>query len=634
MKLRSAATLLPLVAALGGCAESDANSVERADLYEVVRGDLPITVTEQAEIKPQVSTRIMNEMEGQSTIISLVEEGSMVAKGDRLVELDASSLIDKQTQQGISLHRAGSARLQSEKELDIRRKEVEAETLGGENAVRIAEIDLQKFQGTLGEDGTRDMGEREQALIEAQANIELAKQEVKLAENTLTWSKKLHQKGFITKDELERDELDHQRQLKNLRVAENELRILVKFTHPKESIRLEQAVREATTDLEGIVARGQARIAQAEADLEAKDKEYELEAERTANLEEQIRNSVIYAPSDGLVIYAVQDGRRGREDVVEEGASVRERQLLIELPDVTRMVATLKVHEAVIDKVRSGQRARIKVDAFPDREFAGTVSRVSPVADSGSRWSNNNLKVYKTEVEISGENEVLRPGMTASVTILIASLKDVVFVPLQAIRRQGAVTFVWLDHPDGALARPIDVGLHDFQFVEITDGLTAGDKVFLAKPPGAVEPEFEQPSEVAEAVARSEALALPAESGRGRLPKRGDDRPSAAGSDDGRDERRGRSGRGGGGGGGMNGPAAKALTALLERKYPEFATIAQGDRPFELFRNEDFKQARESDSELGEAWDAMLAEARESFGGGRGERPSGRGAPSGTREGN
>ena len=243
---------------LVGC--SSETVVESADTFTVKRGDLAIRVTEQAEIQPFQKTRIKNEMEGQTTVIYLIEEGVQVEKGEKLVELDASSLLERKATQGIALHRAEATRETASKELEIRQKEYIEAKLGGENRVRIADIDLQKFLGKDNEDGTRDMGEQQQQLIEAEANIQLAKEEVTLAKNKLEWSNKLHVKGFITKDELERDELDHQRRQKNLKVAENELEILENFSHPKELIRLQQAKREAETDLEGIIARSEARL--------------------------------------------------------------------------------------------------------------------------------------------------------------------------------------------------------------------------------------------------------------------------------------------------------------------------------------------------------------------------------------
>ncbi len=603
MKRRSYATAALLAAA--ACSGDAASGGERANVYTVSRGDLPITVTETAEIRPHQSIRIKNEMEGQATIISLISEGAVVVAGDKLVELDASALIERRAQQAIAVHRAEAQKIEAEKELEIRRNELEAERLGGLNKVRVADLDLKKFEGEQRADGARVMGEREQEIIEARANIELAQQEVKLAQNKLSWSDKLFAKGFITKDELERDQIDHQRQQKNLIVARNQLEILEQYAHPKERITLEQAVAEAKTELDSILARGEARLAQASADLEANRKEYELALERHQNLEKQVASAVIRAPAPGLVVFAVEEGgMRGRQDVIEEGATVRERQTLIELPDVSRMVATLKVHESLIYQVRPGQRARIKVDAFQEREFTGTVRRVSPVADSGSRWSNSSLKVYKTDVDIDGDNQVLTPGMSASVTILVAQLEHVLFVPLTAIRRQGAVTFVWLDAAARPLARQVDVGLHDFQFVEITGGLAEGDRVFLATPAGAVEPEFVQPSAVIAASVRADdrRASVPATSDASESPAEPRD-----GSDDGGECRRR---RGPGRGEFKPGPAFAALQALLVRKYPDFAALAEGERRFELFRDEEFQRARAQDPELQQAWDSTIAEMR------------------------
>src|SRR5690606_37136252 len=129
-------------------------------------------------------------------------------------------------------------------------------------------------------------------------------------------------------------------------------------------------------------ASNDARRAEAQSEFDSRKKELELAVERLANFDHQLANAKILAPTDGLVVYAEGDGR-GR-DMIQEGVQVRERQTILILPDVTRMQAEMKIQEADIDKVRRGQRASIQVDAFPDRVLTGRVSRVSPVADSGS----------------------------------------------------------------------------------------------------------------------------------------------------------------------------------------------------------------------------------------------------------
>ena len=213
----------------------------------------------------------------------------------------------------------------------------------------------------------------------------------------------------------------------------------------------------------------------AEAELQAKQKLHDLEHARLQKLEAQLAHTVIRAPAPGLVVYA-SPRRAGSRDVIEEGASVRERQALIELPDLSRMNAVLQVHESAIDKVSVGQPATIRVDAFAEAGFSGTVREIAAVGAGAA------AQTYATVVEIAGENRGLKPGMSASVSIRVAELTDVLSVPLETVHRDDASTFVWLDTPNGPTKRDVQVGHADDRFAEIVAGVAEGDRVCLRPP--------------------------------------------------------------------------------------------------------------------------------------------------------
>src|SRR5690606_13453934 len=148
---------------------------------------------------------------------------------------------------------------------------------------------------------------------------------------------------FITKNELERDALDADRKRYQKQRALNQKALLEQYDLEIRRIEVEQKVLEARLALERVAAQGDARLAQAKAEVESCEAELKLAQERLDNLERQVRAAVITAPTPGLVVYAFEgDGMRRRE-VVEEGATVRERQSLIILPDITRMIANLSV---------------------------------------------------------------------------------------------------------------------------------------------------------------------------------------------------------------------------------------------------------------------------------------------------
>ena len=126
----------------------------------------------------------------------------------------------------------------------------------------------------------------------------------------------------------------------------------------------------------------ESEVEKAHSDELAKQETWELEKDKEAKLEKQIENCKLLAPGDGIVVYANDPSRFGgsNQPQIEEGATVRERQKIFSLPDITKMQVNTKVHESMVDRIEPGLRARIRVDAFADEELTGTVVRRRPPA--------------------------------------------------------------------------------------------------------------------------------------------------------------------------------------------------------------------------------------------------------------
>ncbi len=630
MKTRAQRLLLSTLAPailVPGCGGSSKEGV-RADLAIVKRGNLSIRVTETANLRAAHETRVKCEMEGKSTVIWLIPEGTRVKKGDKLVELDASSHIERRAQQEIAVERADAAVINAEKNLDILRKQNDADIKAAENNETFAKMDQEKFYGKLAPDGTREMGEREQSLEAEREQIKLAEAKLKLAIDKLEACKRLRSQDFITENELEEARLDHDSKKTALTLARSRLEILRDYTHKKTEMELKQKLTDAELELKRVRARCDARLVQAVADLKSKRAELALASERLDNLKTQIENSVVRAPTPGIVVYAWEGDWR-RRYYIEVGASVRERQNLVILPDTRKMVAELRVHEAMASKVKPGQAAFIEVDTL-DRALPGNVTRRSPLPDSASRHGNPDLKVYKTEVAIHGENEdmALRPGMSATGTILIDELKDVLQVPEQAVHRDRAVNYVWLETPGGFEARPVTVGESNSAAIEVKSGLEEGQYVYLAMPPGAKPPKLPQPKQELPATQPVVETVVEAAAPAGN----GDGEPrSAAGASAG-PERRGfdasqmakRL---------AESPSYQAFLALLKEKLPSVHARVQ-DNPLALWRDAALRASVEADPELKAALDEYQAEMRSRRGsrGNRGGRPR-RGEGAGRTEG-
>ena len=200
------------------------------------------------------------------------------------------------------------------------------------------------------------------------------------------------------------------------------------------------------------------------------------ENERLENYTEQLEKCKIYAPHGGMVVYS-REGRDGATEIAE-GVVVRERQRILTLPDLSRMQVKTQVHEAVLDQVRAGLPATIRVDAFPDQLFYGIVHEVA-VVPASSGWFSSGVKTYDCVVRIDGEVTGLKPGMTAVVEIHVDRLKDVLTVPVQAVVQRNRDNWCYVQTKRGVEKRLLKLGRSNDKFVQIQEGVANGERVVL-----------------------------------------------------------------------------------------------------------------------------------------------------------
>ncbi len=240
-----------------------------------------------------------------------------------------------------------------------------------------------------------------------------------------------------------------------------------------ELLRLRGKLQTAERGLQQTLRNNEARLAQVQAILRARTESLKKEEERLQRYTEQLEACKIYAPEAGMVAYA-----SSRDDEIREGMPVRYRQHLMSLPSLDKMQVQTAVHESDLDQIRMGMKARIKVDAFPDKDFTGTVQSIAVLPDQNG-WLGSQTKVYSTVVTIDGEVEQLKPGMTAVTEILIDSIQDAVVIPLQAVIERDDQTWVLVRDAGGLNARAVQMGRQNDSVVQVIDGLNAGESIAL-----------------------------------------------------------------------------------------------------------------------------------------------------------
>ncbi len=329
-------------------------------------------------------------------------------------------------------------------------------------------------------------GEAKQKLRKFDDDLQVAQKELGQAKTTLEGTRRLFEKGFVTKTDLERDEIAYDNSRLKLQTAETARSLHLKYDFAKTSEESLSKFLDAVRELDKTRRQAISKLAQAEARLKSGMGQYQVQSRQRKDLQEQSDKCIIRAQKSGLVVYG--GGRDdmfyyGGEERIREGATVRERQAIITIPDMSRMAVNVRIHETYIKKVQKGQKARITVDAFADKVLTGEVTKVGVLPDSQNRWMNPDLKVYAVTVAIDGTYDWVKPGMSAKVEVLVNRLDDVVQIPVQAVTLNDGkqVCYIAGAKPE---RREVEIGEFTDEFIEIKKGLKEGERVLLRTPEG------------------------------------------------------------------------------------------------------------------------------------------------------
>lgn len=482
--------------------------------FMVRKDDLIITVTESGSIKAQESTDVMCEVEGRGVeIASIVPEGTLITsqdvkKGRILCQLNSAELQDNYNRELIEFSAAKANYLGAQESLLIQKKQNESDIAAAQLAVEFGLMDLQNYLGESGSGKLADQasgdpnvvvemaplqrllddpnelgGEASQMLKKYQNDILLAEGQLEKATDVLKGTQKLHDANYASDLDLKSAQLDVNRFRVQKESAEEALRLYKLYVFPKQTKQLLSDYQEAKRELDRTMASTRSELAQAQAKLESSEASFNLQKDHVAKLERQIAACTIRAPSPGIVIYGSSaDWYQRRDDPIEVGDMVRRGQKIFTIPNSDIMGVEFRVHESSVNKVMPGQDVTVTVEAHPDLGFQGEVVRVAPLPDPQHGWFDPGVKLYSTYVTIKGTNEVLKPGMSAKVEILVDRLQDVIIVPLQVVENRTDKKFCYVATDSGPEEREVVTGAFNDTFVEIVSGLQVGEKVLLSPP--------------------------------------------------------------------------------------------------------------------------------------------------------
>ena len=191
-------------------------------------------------------------------------------------------------------------------------------------------------------------------------------------------------------------------------------------------------------------------------------------------IRDQLANTKIYSPVSGIVITV---------DILPKTV-VSENTLMFQIvPSLSQMKLIINIDESDVGSVKTGQNVYFFVSAFPDKKFSGTISqvRINPVTVAG-------MVTYQSIVTCNNPEQILRPGMTATATVEVATKKNVLRVPNQALmisppgeKARADKKIVWIKSSAVSSYREqeIKTGLAGDMYTEVLGNLREGEKVLI-----------------------------------------------------------------------------------------------------------------------------------------------------------
>ena len=517
--------------------EPQPDVMDGAQFSTVQRGNLRVTVAEGGALDSTSKLNLKCELDNGGTIVSLVAEGTYV-DGPSQYQVSEEDTLQSITEKHMHLANvptadkpAGKAEQRAfEEALRTANPDLDWENLElgqtvqipGALLVKFEDADLREkilFQEKSVADAERDLGNAKKdlalrrietasanrqaaldvefaqqdldryiegdtplQLLKMEGDIALAEEEIKRAEEKLASTRKLREKGYATSLEVQSNELTIKKQQNSITQTKKQQELFLKFEQPQQKKRYEAKLDQATVEEQRTIQKSNTLVESAEGTVLRRSEGLKAQQERLVLYKEQLIKSEMRAPQDGLVIYA-RSSSRYNDTYIKEGALIRKGYSVIDLPDISELMAVVQVHESFVRHIKTDQKAVVRIDSLPDREFQGVVRHVAPTPDARRKYYEN-ISVYDTHVWIQDENsqlpEDLKPGVSAKAEIIVAELNDVMMVPVQSVTTYKGQKVVQVKRGENVVVVPVKTGQFNNRFIEIKDGLKKGDQVSLA----------------------------------------------------------------------------------------------------------------------------------------------------------
>jgi HlyD family secretion protein len=317
------------------------------DIVSVSKMSFDISTTATGELQAKSQIELSSELESEASLMELVAEGMQVKQGDLLFRLNTDQIQTQVDETMLRVESSTADMVAAENTVEIQRSENDSKVRQAQLKLDVALLALDQWA----------KGEQVQKRKDIELALDKTEKDLARLEEKYKDSVKLNEEGFLSRDQMQQDEIALREAKAARQKAVLEQTTYENYQQPKDKKTKESDVTEAAAELERVKQQATIQLAIKEADRVNKKRTLALHEEKLAKLQRQLAAATVTAPQDGLVVYASSAGKNFFDDSpFAVGRRVRPQEPLIVLPDTSVMVAAVRVHESLAGRVRPGSK--------------------------------------------------------------------------------------------------------------------------------------------------------------------------------------------------------------------------------------------------------------------------------------
>ncbi len=447
--------------------------------FKVKRDNLIIGLRLSGNVSASEKHKLSLQANYRTKLLSVVDENAKVKKGDVLAVFETDELKEKIDDLRISYSN-------QEKELAIAIENAKVQESSNEVDLKVAEDRLNQAEAAL-----RKYLRLERSNTRKNLALKIATAETNLLNAKQDYEDKLK----ASKEEGVSDEAGEQQNQKALRdlqnkidTAENALssaqtdrKAFQRYDNPITLLRLYNELEQAKLNRERVRISTASNLVQKKKLVDNLRTNIRRIVNQLEKYESYLPMMKLVAPADGIVIYADPDRRWGNPDV-KPGMDIWKGQIILTIPEMDNLMVDFDLPEQYRSRIRTGNRVVITPDSLPTLKLGGAISQIATLPVNQISWDSASPKVYNSRITLDEQNPQLVNGMSVEVEVISKVLRDVLFVPVEAVFENNSSFFVYCHRGGVPKEVPVTIGEANSNYVQILDGLKENDIVYLYRP--------------------------------------------------------------------------------------------------------------------------------------------------------